>query len=95
MTNILSKPNMLSFVNVNNKSINKYLTTIGDGFNTEFIIDHNLNSSEVHIVLYTKDMKEVIESTPMITHLHPYNRVILEFDEAPELNEFIVLAIAE
>ena len=75
-------------------SNNNYLTTVGDGFNKEFIIDHNLNSSEVHIVLYTIDMKEVIDNRPMITHLHPYNRVILKFEKAPTLNEFRVLVIA-
>jgi len=63
---------------------------IGDGIETDFILDHNLGTKFVLVQIFESESGETIEAS--VTRIDS-NNVLVSFNNAPSENEFSVVII--
>lgn len=72
--------------------VRTYSTVIGDGAQSDFAIDHNLNSQAVFVLAYDANTGEVRDDYAVA--LTNANRATLTFDSIPAANSVRVQVIA-
>lgn len=72
--------------------VRTYTTTVGDGAQSDFAIDHNLNSQAVYVLAYDANTGAVRDD--FSTTLTNANRATVQFDSAPAANSVKVQVIA-
>ena len=72
-------------------SVRTYSTTIGDGAQADFAIDHNLNSQAVHVIAW--DANTGAQRDDFSTTFTNSGRATLRFDAVPAPNSVKVQAI--
>lgn len=72
--------------------VRTYSTVVGDGAQSDFAIDHNLNSQGVFLLAYDATTGEVAQDYNLV--LNNNNRATVRFDTPPAANSIRVQAIA-
>lgn len=72
--------------------VQTYTATLGDGSQSDFAVDHNLNSQGVYLMAYNANTGEVNQDYSVV--LNSANRATVRFDAPPAANSIRVQAIA-
>lgn len=73
-------------------SVKTYSTVLGDGSQSDFSVDHNLNSQAVYVLAYDASTGAVRDDYSV--SLTNSNRATLNFDTPPAANSVKIQAIA-
>ena len=70
------------------RHVKKYFTTIGDGINTTFLINHNFDTKDVDVTVFDNNTGETVFAESTRTSV---NTITLDFVVAPAIDQFRVI----